>query len=130
MASEAEPALEAMANFRMAESALQRNDTASAERLAKKAVDGDPSQVEYVTLLAWIRALRSSDPKAIDASIATITDVLEREPDLVRALLYRAKLYKRRHNAAAALADLDLLLSIDPEHKEAQNEVRALRVKR
>ena len=56
--ADAEAALEAMQSFRLAEAALQRNDLAGAEKLAQKAVDGDPTQVDYVTLLAWIRALR------------------------------------------------------------------------
>jgi hypothetical protein len=44
--AEAERALDAMTDFRLAESALQRSDVAGAERLAQKAVLADPDQVE------------------------------------------------------------------------------------
>ncbi len=127
---DAELALEAMTNFRLAEAAMQRNDTATALKLAQKAVDGDPIQLEYCALLAWIKSLRTSDPKAIEASIQTLGEIIAEDPNIERALLYRGKLYKRSNNTKDALADFDALLAINPHHREAQGEQRALKARK
>lgn len=126
--ADAEAALEAMQSFRLAEAALQRNDVAGAQALAQKAVDGDPSQADYVTLLAWIRSL-GGHPAAIDAAIATMSGVLEGDPSSERALLYRGKLLARTHRFQEALADFNELLAGNPQHREAANELRGLKSK-
>lgn len=127
---DAELALEAMTNFRLAEAAMQRNDTATALKLAQKAVDGDPRQLEYCALLAWIKSLRTSDPKAIEASIQMLSEIIAEDPTIERALLYRGKLYKRSNNVKDALADFDALLQQNPHHREAQGEQRALKARK
>jgi tetratricopeptide (TPR) repeat protein len=126
--AEAEAALEAMQSFRLAEAALQRNDIAGAEKLAQKAVDGDPTQVDYVTLLSWIRALGNAPP-AVEEAIATMTRVLADDPSSERALLYRGKLLSRTNRYQEALADFNELLAANPQHRDAQAEVRHLKSK-
>lgn len=126
--ADAEAALEAMQSFRLAEAALQRNDVVGAERLAQKAVDGDPMQADYVTLLAWIRSL-GNDPTAVEEAIATMTQVLGDDPSSERALLYRGKLFARTNRHHEALADFNELLGSNPQHREAQAEVRQLKSK-
>lgn len=126
--ADAEAALEAMQSFRMAEAALQRNDVAGAQRLAQKAVDGDPSQADYVTLLAWIRSL-DGHPATIEEAIHTMTRVLGDDPSSEKALLYRGKLLARTNRVQEALVDLEELLGSNPQHREAQAEVRQLRTK-
>lgn len=126
--ADAEIALEAMQSFRLAEAALQRNDRPGAEKLAQKAVDGDPSQPDYVTLLAWIQAL-GDDPELIEQAISTMSGVLTDDPSSERALLYRGKLFARTGRANAALADLNELLAANPQHREALAEVRQLKGK-
>lgn len=126
--AEAEAALEAMQSFRLAEAALQRNDIAGAEKLAQKAVDGDPTQVDYVTLLFWIRALGNA-PAAVEEAITTMTRVLAEEPSSERALLYRGKLFSRTNRYQEALADFNELLAANPQHRDAQAEVRHLKSK-
>ncbi|MDB4937544.1 MAG: Translation initiation factor 2, partial [Labilithrix sp.] len=126
--ADAEAALEAMQSFRLAEAALQRNDVANAQKLAQKAVDGDPTQSDYVTLLAWIRSL-GNDPAALEEAISTMTRVLGEEPSSERALLYRGKLLARANRNAEALADLNELLASNPHHRDAQAEIRQLKSK-
>lgn len=126
--ADAEAALEAMQSFRLAEAALQRSDVAGAQRLAEKAVQGDPSQADYLTLLAWIRAL-GGDPQAIHDAIATMTHVLGDDPSCEKALLYRGKLLVRMHRFDEAMADFSELLDANPQHREAQAEVRQLRAR-
>ncbi len=126
--ADAEAALEAMQSFRLAEAALQRNDLAGAEQLAKKAVDGDPTQYDYVTLLAWIRA-QKNDASSVDDAIATMTRVLSEDPSSERALLYRGKLFARMNRVQEALVDLNELLASNPQHRDAQAELRNLKAK-
>jgi len=126
--ADAEAALEAMQSFRLAEAALQRNDVAAAEKLAQKAVAGDPTQVDYVTLLAWIRAL-GNDAAAVQEAIATMTRVLSDDPSSERALLYRGKLLSRTNRYQEALADFNELLAGNPQNRDAQAEVRHLKSK-
>jgi cytochrome c-type biogenesis protein CcmH/NrfG len=126
--ADAEAALEAMQNFRLAEAALQRNDMAAAENLARRAVEGDPLQSDYCTLLAWIRAL-GGNPAAMEEAIATMVDVLTDDPSNERALFYRAKLFVRTNRFREALADFNELLAISPHHREAATELRLLKSK-
>lgn len=126
--ADAEAALEAMQSFRLAEAALQRNDLAGAQQLAKKAVDGDPSQADYLTLLAWVRALAGT-PAAIEEAVATMTRVLGEDPSNERALLYRGRLFVRKNSFEEALADFNELLGANPQHREAAAEVRQLKSK-
>lgn len=124
--ADAEAALEAMQSFRLAEAALQRNDVAGAEKLAMKAVEGDPTQADYLSLLAWIRALGNA-PAAVEEAISTMSDVISDDPSNERALFYRAKLYARANRVQEALADLDELLAANPHHREAASEARQLK---
>ena len=126
--ADAEAALEAMQSFRLAEAALQRNDLPAAEKLARKAADGDPTQNDYVTLLAWIRA-QGNDPLLVEEAIATLSRVLTDDPASERALLYRGKLLARVNRANEALADLNELLASNPQHRDALAEVRQLKSK-
>jgi tetratricopeptide (TPR) repeat protein len=126
--ADAEAALEAMQSFRLAEAALQRNDLAAAEKLARKAADGDPTQNDYITLLAWIRA-QGNNPLLVDEAIDTLSRVLADDPSSERALLYRGKLLARVNRANEALADLNELLSSNPQHRDALAEVRQLKSK-
>jgi hypothetical protein len=126
--ADAEAALEAMQSFRMAEAALQRNDVAGAQRLAQKALEGDPSQADYVMLNAWIRAL-GGHPAPVEEAIAIMSQVLGEDPSSERALLYRGKLLVRTSRFEEALADFTELLGSNPQHREAQAEVRQLKTK-
>jgi tetratricopeptide (TPR) repeat protein len=124
--ADAEAALEAMSSFRLAEGALQRNDLVTAEQHASAAVSGDPSQLDYVSLLGWIRAARGAP---IEEAIRTMSKVLIDDPSNERALFYRAKLLVRTNRFPEAMHDLDELLATNPNHREGQAEARQLRAR-
>lgn len=126
--ADAEAALEAMTHFRLAEAALQRNDLKNALQLAQKAVDGDPLQADYCSLLAWVQSL-GGNPVLVEEAIGTMNDVLGDDPGNERALFYRGKLFVRTNRLKEALADFTELLAITPSHREAAAEVRALKAK-
>ena len=124
--SPAEQLLQAMSDFRLAQDALQKGDLAQAEAFAQGAVDGDPGNGEHLSLLAWIRA-KDGAPEAVEDSLFMLDQVLDDEPELLRARLYRARLHKRAGRRAEALADFEVVLQINPRHREAAAEVKALR---
>jgi HD-GYP domain-containing protein (c-di-GMP phosphodiesterase class II)/uncharacterized protein YjiS (DUF1127 family) len=126
---EAERALQAMTDFRLADTALQRNDLAAAERLAKKAVTGDPENAEYRALVSWLLAL-SGKKEAVKEAIAGLSDVLKDEALCERALLYRGKLLKLENRHSEAMRDFMTVLDVNPKNNEAASEVRLLRKKK
>jgi hypothetical protein len=117
----------AMGHFRTAETQLQRGDLNGALAAAERAVAADPTQSEYAALRAWTAALARGTPQ-VGASIAMLDEILLHEPRSERALLYRGKLYKRANQPDMALADLERLLAINPKHREANGEVRLLKM--
>ena len=126
---EAEKALQAMTDFRLAETALQRNDNEKAERFARKAVEGEPSNGDYVALLAWVRALSGKHDDVQDA-IARLGDVLKADALCERALLYRGKLLKKTNRLAEASRDFQTVLDVNPRNNEAASELRLLRMQK
>ncbi len=123
----AERALEAMTHFRLAESALQRNDLAQAERLAARAVTSDPDQVDYAALHTWIRATVAGDDDAAIEGIQTLTRLLLQEADNERVLLHRGKLLKRVGRMREALRDLERVAHLNPRNREAASEIRSIK---
>jgi len=121
--------VQAMTDFRMAEAALQRNESAQADELARKALAAEPTNVEYAALVAWTGALLGAKD-AIPLAIAKLNVILKEEALCERALLYRGRLYKRAKRTAEALRDFSSVLDINPKHSEAALEVRLLRMKK
>jgi hypothetical protein len=124
-----ERALEAMVNFRKASTALDRNDLATAEQLAKRAALGDPENAEYRALVAWLMALSGTRESAKDA-LTELNRVLKVDAFCERALLYRGKLLKKENRNVEALRDFMTVLELNPRSNEAASEVRFLRMKR
>ncbi len=121
--------VQAMTDFRLAEAALQRNENAVADELARKALAAEPTNAEYGALVAWTGAL-SGSKDAVPLAIAKLNVILKEEALCERALLYRGRLYKRAKRTAEALRDFSSVLDINPRHSEAALEVRLLRMKK
>ena len=124
-----EALVQAMTDFRMAETALLRNDNLQAEQLAKKAFAVEPTNPDYAALVAWISTL-SGSTEAIPLAIAKLNVILKEDALCERALLYRGRLYKRAKRTAEALRDFSSVLDINPKHTEAATEARILRMKK
>jgi tetratricopeptide (TPR) repeat protein len=123
----AERALQAMTDFRLAETAMQRNDLKMAERLARRALEQDPEQVEYGAAVEWLRAMNA--PAALGEAVDALGKMLEKDPSHEKALLYRARLLKKSGRTRDALRDFEAILMANPRHAEAASESRHLRKK-
>jgi hypothetical protein len=121
--------VQAMSDFRMAETALERNEISQADELARKALAAEPTNPDYGALVAWTSTL-SGAKDAIPLAIAKLNVILKEEALCERALLYRGRLYKRAKRTAEAVRDFSSVLDINPKHSEAALEVRLLRMKK
>src|SRR6185369_150003 len=115
-------AVNAVLEFQKADALLKKNDIAGAERHIRLASDADPGQPEYMTLLAWITALRRGEPKGLpqgavsshyDDLIQMLDEVLRGDPQYERALFYRGTLLKRAGKNDKALRDFRLAAEIN-----------------
>lgn len=125
----ADPLIEAMSSARLADAALQKEDFASAEKLAVRAVQLDPKQPEYKAILAWAKAHRLGDKRSKETAIFTMSAALREDPTNARVLLYRGRLHRDVGNTRLALKDFEDLLQAQPAHSEAQQAIRDLRAK-
>jgi hypothetical protein len=125
---EAERALQAMEDLRLAEASLARGDTATALRLAVKAAAGDPDNTDPRALVAWIEALGGQSQPVADA-LEDLGRILEGDPSHERSLLYRGRILKRMGKLRAAAADFTTLLQANPRNKEAASELRLIQTK-
>ena len=115
-----------MREVRSAEAALSKKDLKGAEASARKAVTIDPDNVESSALLEWVLVMAGKKEPA--AAIAVLTQLLARDARCVRALVARGKLLKRENKIPQAIADLEAVLAVDAENKEAKNELQLLRL--
>ncbi len=125
--------VDAALEFQKAEILLKKNDIVGAEQLASRAVQADPDQPEYLTLLVWIRAMRRGDPPELregqtsshyDDLIKQLDGILAKEKEFERALYYRGVLLKRSGRLERAIRDFRLSAELNPKNLDAVREVR------
>jgi curved DNA-binding protein CbpA len=125
--------VDAALEFQKAEILLKKNDLLGAEQLASRAVQADPDQPEYLTLLVWIRAMRRGDPPELregqtsthyDDLIKLLDGILAKEKEFERALYYRGVLLKRSGRADKSIRDFRLAAQLNPKNLDAIREVR------
>jgi len=130
-ASDAEKAeivsvLEAATNFQKAEVFLRKNDLAQCEEYARKAAHGDPTQANYLALLAWVEALRPENQtkEATEAKIRMLDKAISLNEMCERAFFYRGLLHKRLDRPQHALRDFKAAVDLNPRNLDAAREVR------
>lgn len=130
-ASDAEKAeivsvLEAATNFQKAEVFLRKNDLAQCEEYVRKAVQGDPTQANYLALLAWVEALRPENQtkEATEAKIRMLDKAISLSEMCERAFFYRGLLHKRLDRAQHAMRDFKTAVDLNPRNLDAAREVR------
>jgi curved DNA-binding protein CbpA len=131
--------VDAALEFQKAEILVRKHDLVGAEALATRAVEADPEQPEYRTLLTWIKALRRGDPPGtpegaqsghFDDLIQILDAVIEKEPQYERAIYYRGVLLKRAGRHDKAMRDFKLVAELNPKNLDAVREVRLHEMRR
>jgi curved DNA-binding protein CbpA len=131
--------VDAAFEFQKAEIYLKKNDISNAEQSAKSAAAADEDQVEYLALYVWIQAVKRGDPPVVpegkttafyDDLISQLDMVIKKQPNLERALSYRATLLKRSGRDEKALRDFRQVVSINPKNIDALRELRLFQMRK
>lgn len=120
--------LRAATAFQKAEVLLKRNNLAAAEIEAKQALADDPSQAEYLALVAWIDAQKPNCN--VEALIKVLDRALGMQPNNLHAHWYRGQLYKRIGKDSRAIQDFRFIAERDPRHTDAVREIRLYQMRR
>jgi hypothetical protein len=117
-------AAEAAALVRRAEQALQHKDIAGAVKLSLRARTMDPNVPHVNAFAVWVSVL-GGEARAPDA-ILELDKIIAHDDSCLPARLYRAKLLKRDDRMPEAMRELEVVLQLDPENRDAQNELKLL----
>jgi curved DNA-binding protein CbpA len=114
--------------YQRAEVFFKKQNFEAAEREARRAVEEDPEQADYVALLAWLESLK---PGAnLEAIIGQLNEAVHREATNQRARFYRGQLYKRLGKDARAINDFRAIIEQNPHHLEAAREIRLFEMRK
>jgi curved DNA-binding protein CbpA len=120
--------LEASQLFQKAEALAKHEDYKRAEQLCRDAHQADPTQADYLALLAWIEAMHpgSQTPEATLDKVSILDRAIAVSDRCERAFYYRGMLYKRLGDPYLALADFRKAVALNPRATDAQSEARVL----
>ena len=112
--------------MRDVDSALARNDLATAARLAKTLTSAGADGPGARATMEWcaLGATTAAEPPALESALLALEKILTGDPDCVRALYYRGQILRRLGRSEHALRDFRRIVRVDPRHIEAQREVR------
>lgn len=119
---------QAVKDVGMADEALAQGAMAMALKMATRAALADPGNRDASALVAWLHG-SDGKPQHVAEAIAELTSSLDEDPRHVRTLLFRARLRKRSGKTPEAIADLEAALAVDPDNREVEGELRAMRGK-
>jgi len=114
--------LRAATAFQKAEVLMKRNNTSAALEEARKAVELDPSQADYIAILAWLESTQLNPN--LEEILARIEKAQRLEPNNTRIRWYRGSILKRLGKNGKAVADFRFIAENDPRHVDAQREIR------
>jgi curved DNA-binding protein CbpA len=123
--------VEAATDFQKAEVCLRRNDLAQAESLCRKAHEADPTQSEYLAMLAWLLAQKpeSQSPAKTAECIQMLDRAISINKRCERAYFWRGLLQKRLGKSDAAVRDFRRAADLNPRNIDAAREVRLHRMR-
>ena len=116
--SEVKRVLSAAEDYRRAEALAKEGDVAGAERLAARAVDGDPTQSEYLGLLGWLRGM-GNDVSKLDEALTMLDTAVTNAPANDRVLTQRAAVMRKLGKETEALRDYRAALEANPANIDA-----------
>jgi curved DNA-binding protein CbpA len=118
----------AVTAFQKAEVLMKRNNSNGALEEARKALELDPSQADYIALLAWLESTQLNPN--LDEVLARIEKAARMEPNNTRIRWYRGLLLKRMGKNGKAIGDFRFIVENDARHVDAQREVRLYEMRR
>lgn len=118
--------LDAADDFQRARVFFKKQDIKQAEKLAERAMKGDPEQADYVALWASLQLQkRSAEENPNFADLLKLLDnALAKDENNERALLCRGNVLKRIGRIEAAMTDFRKLVELYPNNIDAAREIR------
>ncbi len=93
----------------------------------KRAVELDPTRTEYRALLAWAQFCAAPNKTLVaEQTRRVLLGAIARTKNSIDATFYLARVERMLHREQEALRLFRRVLELDPNHRDAQNEVRAL----
>jgi curved DNA-binding protein CbpA len=108
--------------FQKAEVHMRRNNSAGALEESRRALELDPSQADYIALLAWVESTQLN--ANLEEIFARIEKAQRLEPNNTRIRWYRGSILKRMGKSGKAVGDFRFIVENDPRHVDAQREIR------
>lgn len=97
-----------------------------AARLARELSAETPTDAEAIALEAWATARGGEVPEEeLRAALVQMDRAVNADRANAQAVFYRAMVHKRLGNVPAAFRDFARAMQINPQHAEAEREVRA-----
>lgn len=119
--------------FRLGEQLLQRDQLVTAIDQFTRAIELNPDESDYHAMLAWARFCAAHDKQiAAPAARNSLERAIGRSPRAVTAHFYLGRVERMLGRDAQALHHFQQVLALEPHHREAAAEMRALeqRIKR
>jgi curved DNA-binding protein CbpA len=118
--------VEATADFMKADVCFKRNDCVQAEALCRRAYAGDPTQADYLAMLAWLISLKPENqtPEKTGVSIRMLDKAISLSEQCERAYYWRGMLLKRIGRIEAAYRDFRDAVDLNPRNIDAVREMR------
>lgn len=114
----------AQAMYDIARKRLADGDRKGALVACQQAREIDPDEPDYVVLATWISATIGG--ANLEACVGDLDKLLAHRPDHIPALFYRGYLRRRIGDEEGAVADLQRVLELDPNHEDAQRELKRI----
>ena len=108
--------------FQKAEVLMKRGNNVAALEEARKAVELDPTQADYIALLAWVESTQLN--ANVEELLARVEKAQRMEPNNTRIRWYRGSLLKRLGKNGKAIGDFRFIVENDARHVDAQREIR------
>jgi curved DNA-binding protein CbpA len=123
--------IEAATNFQKAEVCLRRGDNAQAEALCARAREADPTQPDYIAMLAWLLQLKPENqtPEGLKVSLDMLDRAISLSNRCEKAFFWRGMLLQRMGRTGAAVRDFKRASELNPRNIDAAREVRLYRMR-
>lgn len=110
--------------YQKAEVLLKKRMLDAALLEARKAHESDPSQADYLALLAWVTACKTEHSQELQPVLIQLNTAVRMSPESEKVRFYRAQVLGRLGRQLEALSDYKFVVTKNPHNIDAQREVR------
>lgn len=121
---------EASESFKRGESALRRDEPIEACLAFAKAVELQPNNADYIGLLGWAQFCAATDkPAAATKTRQALERMIQKSDKPVRARFLLGRVERMLGRDREAKYHFEQVIDLQPNHAEAQSEIRAIELR-